>query len=660
MGLLFWHDQVRKGGIQVGITKKHRPFLSQTIKQAFEMKKVALPWNRALCAGLCIGLPSLIGFWLGQFSYGMLAGTGGFAYLYMASEPYALRAKKILFAALGLTFSVAAGTLLAPYPLLAAFVLGCIGAAASYLFGVLKFKGPGALFFVLSFTLATGIPPDPSQAFLRGGLVFLGGMLAWCFAMAGWLLRPHGPEIGAVRQLYLDLGSLLDGAGTREYSRARHQTLLSMYSAETTLATGGFDRRSDATPRRLSQMYSLAHHIYLMTDKIPLAMGEKLPPELSAAVRRAGEACGQPDAWVRTPLPDDPDPRIRDLRDLVGQLDAIFSNAEPEGEQDRRKLTRTPVRSILEGNLDKDSIVFLQAIRFGVILMVAAAAAYAFQLNRSYWVPLSCASVMLGATVIATFHRAIQRSLGTILGILIASAILWTHPEGFVVSIAIMLFTFFTELLIVRNYALAMLFITPNALLMAETNTRIHNFGYFAGARLTDVLVGSVIGLIGVLLVGSRSASSRIPYLLGRTIRSQAQFLALLFIRQPASAAARLSLILQQRSMRRHLSNLRTVYQTALGEIPRSEEELEKLLPVIWSLDQFGYVLNSYALSALRPVLPDQELGAVLLHLEKMAQSAEQRRETEEGPEGTDGLELPLVPDIGQELADLRHALNGR
>lgn len=92
--------------------------------------------------------------------------------------------------------------------------------------------------------------------------------------------------------------------------------------------------------------------------------------------------------------------------------------------------------------MDKDSIVFLQAIRFGVILMVAAAAAYAFQLNRSYWVPLSCASVMLGATVIATFHRAIQRSLGTILGILIASAILWTHPEGFVVSIAIMLFTF--------------------------------------------------------------------------------------------------------------------------------------------------------------------------------------------------------------------------
>ncbi|WP_179281306.1 FUSC family protein [Paenibacillus sp. XY044] len=646
-----------RGGIEVGVTKKQRPFLSRTIRQAFEVKKVALPWNRALSAGLCIGLPSLIGFWLGQFQYGMLAGTGGFAYLYVASEPYALRAQKVLLAALGLTFSVAAGTLLASYPLLAAFVLGCLGAAATYLFGVLKFKGPGALFFVLSFTLATGMPPDPSQAFSRGGLVFLGGMLAWCFAMAGWLIRPHGPEIGAVRQLYLDLGAMMDVAGTREYSRARHQTLLSMYSAETALATGGHNRHGDETPRRLSRMYSLAHHIYLLTDKIPLADGERLPPELSAAVRRAGESCGQPDTWKKAPLPDDPDPQILDLMDLVAQLDAIVCSSASDGEQGR-KLTRIPVRSILAGNLDKDSIVFLQAIRFGVILMVAAAAAYAFQLNRSYWVPLSCASVMLGATVIATFHRAIQRSLGTIFGILIASAILWTRPEGFVVSIAIILFTFFTELFIVRNYALAMLFITPNALLMAETNTRIHNFGYFAGARLTDVLVGSVIGLIGVLLVGSRSASSRIPYLLGRTIRSQAQFLALLFIRQPAGAAAEQSA--QQRSMRRHLSNLRTVYQTALGEIPRSEEELEKLLPVIWSLDQFGYVLNSYALSAIRPVLPDVELGVVLLHLEKMAQSAEQRREIEKGPEGPDGLELPLVPDIGQELADLRHALNGR
>ena len=35
---------------------------------------------------------------------------------------------------------------------------------------------------------------------------------------------------------------------------------------------------------------------------------------------------------------------------------------------------------------------------------------------------------MSGSTIVATYHRAIQRGFGTILGILIASLILATHP----------------------------------------------------------------------------------------------------------------------------------------------------------------------------------------------------------------------------------------
>ncbi len=218
------------------------------------------------------------------------------------------------------------------------------------------------------------------------------------------------------------------------------------------------------------------------------------------------------------------------LQSVLG-LSAILEGA-PDGGREGERMTGTPLQSIFLEAFDKNSLVFLLSLRFGIILTFAALAAHAFNLNRSYWVPLSCAAVMLGSTVIATFHRAIQRSLGTMIGILAASAILWAHPQGIVISLAIMLFSFFAELLIVRNYTLTMMFVTPNALLMAAAGSHIEHVGYFAGTRMADVVTGSLIGLAGVLILGRTSASSRIPYLMGRAIRSQSQLLAVLFTGQ--------------------------------------------------------------------------------------------------------------------------------
>ena len=163
---------------------------------------------------------------------------------------------------------------------------------------------------------------------------------------------------------------------------------------------------------------------------------------------------------------------------------------------------------------DKNSIVFISAIRFGVITSIAAIIAYEFNLERSYWVPLSCVAVLSGATIVATFHRAIQRGIGTIVGILIARIILAIQPSGYIIALFILLLTFITELFIVKNYGLAALFFTPSALLMAEnTSHGSFSFSYVASARVIDVLIGSAIGLLGVWVVGRRSASSRLPYL---------------------------------------------------------------------------------------------------------------------------------------------------
>ena len=524
--------------------------------------------------------------------------------------------------------------------------MGLIGAVVTFVFGALKFKGPAALFFVLSFAIASGTPHTPAEAAVRGTLVLLGGALAWLIAMSGWLTRPHGPEAQALRRLYARLAHLMEAAGTREYGQARHETLIAMMEAEPMFAVKGRGWRDPRLIRRLERLFYQAHVIYQETDTWHLNRKEPLPAALCSYVRSVSSMIADQEG-VRTGGLKNPDhARPNGLWLSVLELSAILEGKSDDAWEGGR-VSGTPLKNIFLEAFDKNSVVFLLSLRFGIILTFAALAAQAFHLNRSYWVPLSCAAVMLGSTVIATFHRAIQRSLGTMIGILAASAILWAHPQGIVISLAIMLFSFFAELLIVRNYALTMLFVTPNALLMAAAASPIEDVAYFAGTRMVDVVTGSLIGLVGVLILGSRSASSRIPYLMGRAIRSQSQFLAVLFTGQPSEDRGPME-SREQRSMKTRLTNLTTVYATALGEFPRNEEELQRLLPVVWALEQFAYLLNAYSRSEDRPRLSDSELAYLLLWFEKMAQSADRQR----------SLPIPALPEL-EGTPKIRHELLG-
>ena len=150
-----------------GIHLKNKPTdsvmatLLLTIKQAFIVNKNPLPWLKAFIAGVCAGLPVLIGFLLGNLEYGLIAGIGGLTYLYVFNIPYAFRAKKLLFAVVGLSIAMGLGTLLAPYSFLCALAVAITGALVTFLFGALRITGPAAIFFVLTFLMGTGMPVDP-------------------------------------------------------------------------------------------------------------------------------------------------------------------------------------------------------------------------------------------------------------------------------------------------------------------------------------------------------------------------------------------------------------------------------------------------------------------------------------------------------------------
>ncbi|WP_249310546.1 FUSC family protein [Bacillus sp. FJAT-49736] len=629
-----------------------RPSFGIALKQAFEVKETPFPWIKAISAGICIALPALLGLILGNLHIGLIAGIGSFTYLYVFNEPYAKRAKKLGTVMVGMSLSVGLGTLLAPSQIASAIMVGIIGFVATFIFGALKIPGPAAIFFVLGFTMSTGMPLDPSQAAYRAGLVLLGGAIAWIIGMLPVIFHPHGPETLAVIKVYQEIANFIDSVSTDQYDSARHKTVLALNSAKNTLTEGYISWRVSDQYKRLVLLNDHANNIFLYILEHTDENSEELPRELSKSVRTLIKSIEQKniESITRIQVPDQIDETTMKLFSKIYDADAILN--EPITKINSEvKISKLSLKTLLGGAFDKNSMVFHTSVRYGIILLIAALIANYSPFNRSYWIPLSCAAVMSGATIMSTFHRAIQRSFGTVIGILIAAFALSTHPQGILIAFLNMILTFLTELFIVRNYAIAAFFITPNALLMAESSSPLQNVSYFATARVEDIIIGCMIGLIGTIIIGRRRASTLLPHIMAKTIRSQEQFFLMLFSKWESSSES--IIIHAQNKMHTNLTNLKIVYTTALGEIPINKTALEVRWPSIFSIEQLGYLLDACLKFEKRPILNDAVLSQYLLVFEMMAKAAELSK-------SLPNKDIPSIPGfakIPKEISDLQNAL---
>jgi MFS family permease len=118
--------------------------------------------------------------------------------------------------------------------------------------------------------------------------------------------------------------------------------------------------------------------------------------------------------------------------------------------------------------------------------------------NKPYWIPISCLAVMQGATAHHIWRRGFYRVLGTALGMGLCWIILSTLKDPLGICIAIVILQFIIESTVTRNYTLAVLFITPLTILLADaSNPLAQSPTELITSRLIDVLIGSLIGAIG-------------------------------------------------------------------------------------------------------------------------------------------------------------------
>ena len=601
---------------------------------------------------MCAGVPLIAGILAGQLNLGLLGVIGSFTYLYVFNEPYAQRAEKIFFVAAGMALAVACGTLSAPYPILVVIIVGLIGALGTFLFGVFNIPGPAAIFFVLGFIMSSAMPIDPALAPIRTAVVFASGCFSWLMSMTGWFSNPHGREIKELKEAYAALAGFSEAVGEYNINEARHNVVEALRESKETLVIGYIPWKDSIKFNQLYYLNEQANKLFLQLLELHFKTKTSLPKEIVLRIRRLAEGI---DSNVKAVELDaaygDSDIKYKELLQTIRETEKIKTDPSYSKEYPV-EISKPSFRMSIIKAIDKDSIVFLNSARFGIVLSAATIIAFSFTFNRPYWIPLSCAAVMLGSTIMSTFHRAIQRCTGTILGLILANIILSFQPQGFMIVIINVTLTLLTELFIVKNYAVAAVFITPNALLLAESSTKNYNTYFFASARITDILIGAAIGLIGTYIIGRKTASSRIPGLASKLMRSQERVLVRLAANE--NGAANDPAIWMKEKMNINLSNFKIAYRTALGEVPNDEEMLEILWPAYISLELISYLLERVCIEQGYLDLSDEELAQLLLVLETMATAVEQSLQVQP-------KEIPIIAGVHkicEEINTLQEALS--
>lgn len=166
----------------------------------------------------------------------------------------------------------------------------------------------------------------------------------------------------------------------------------------------------------------------------------------------------------------------------------------------RRRAAPRPLRQILPGPAWSSGERMLVA-RVAIVAVVGIAVALVLDPDRAYWiVGAAIAVVGVAADRRAAFTRGLHRMIGTVVG---AGVYLLLAPlplPALWLALVLGALQFTIELFVVRNYALALVFITPLVLLLTGAATGGVDTVAVATERVVDTLVGAALGAVSGLL----------------------------------------------------------------------------------------------------------------------------------------------------------------
>jgi len=444
--------------------------------------------------------PLIVGYALAMPRGGLAMASGALNVSYSdGSDPYARRAKRMLASTAWCSIAVLLGGLTAHSNVVA------VGVATLWAFiaGMLVSLGTTAadvgVISTVVLVVYSAQALTPLQALQAAGLALAGGLLQITLSVALWPVRRYEPERRSLAALYFELAKIatrpseatVAPLGTREIAQAhdalsslttdlstaalRYRSLLSQAERiRLSLATlarlrfrltraNAFDPAIATLDRyRANAAYllnaignSLASGKEINLEADRLVLGMALAEQLGTERERGAQSFSNAVA--------------RDVKfqadALGGQLRTVVDltrNTTPAGEAEFEKresqqplwMRFTSRVATLRANLNLRSVAYRHAIRLAVCVALGDGLGRVLHPYRAYWIPMTIVLVLKPEFAV-TFSRGVLRIFGTLLGLLLATALflfLPIHTASEILLIA--LFTFLMRWIGPANYGI--------------------------------------------------------------------------------------------------------------------------------------------------------------------------------------------------------------
>lgn len=149
-------------------------------------------------------------------------------------------------------------------------------------------------------------------------------------------------------------------------------------------------------------------------------------------------------------------------------------------------------------NILKNSLQNKSNTRFSIIYSLTVTLSFYFfkflQFKHSYWIAGTILIVMLPSFA-QSFDKSIQRVIGTLLGVIIASTMLNFIHFPFLILVGILAFIFFIPWMIELNYWLANVFIAALVIFISEAQFPSLDILSVSLERVIDITIGGFIAI---------------------------------------------------------------------------------------------------------------------------------------------------------------------
>lgn len=526
-----------------------------------EVKPAPGRWKFALhVLAIVIVAIALISLLLGP-SMGLIGLTGAFLGFVARTRP--IRSRVVILAGMCVTYivGVALGALTGGEPVLLTLTLTVFSLVTVLGYNTLVAEPPGAMFLIIGPVIASYLP----TVGLSVGKVVLIGAIACVSASVTSLLLQLVTERRQVEQDALS---------------AAEEAVASYLDADRAI-----------TPR--NQLARLRNAAFISVFRASMVLEDAVGREprlhqwrrMNTALRRLHLATIQ--QVVRVHLP--------------GREVAL------SGVEQRRYLGRPDAAYLLRWGLSRSSLPWLSARRMAAAMLLTFAVSYGSHAGHPYWAVMTTALVMsVTRDRLALTHRALHRVAGTVIGIGFFALIHAAHPRGFMLLMIALALVFCIQLLAVRNYALAVIFVTPMALLISTAATPYRPISEIAGERVLATMIGAAASLLVIWLAGRRAPIALARRQFRRALRSLERLLLLIADGQQATDrgyAARRDLAFEQLQCGQ-------ILQLAQTDLPRDLEDWSLLET---SLNEASYVVLAACWTSDPPHAIDAEQMAGVL-----------------------------------------------